>query len=367
MNYIEWATRHAPAKYPANITAILAKSGAWPQSPYTGIPSSPRMVFGIDKRLVAPVTPKLQASFEGWVLEEIQRHLPDGPPDPIFYAYGDHPQAPAAWPLNQLGQAVPITLWDFEHLVVDQLLTVAFRHPDKEWRVRAAKQALKLRQAVYPVALDSKKNALQGGPLSGQQRSAGWLMDFVVRMNKSFPEPWDYDVMSLMVSGLYDLATAQGAHPLVPLNPYGKNQADHNFCQWESWQIGVELLGLLEVRQYGTSDKMEALVAGHLDYFTMAFAAGKAAFGVDGKMADNMDPSGAVGFVKSPSMPPTCLGAFREADAQGLLPAGLKASAVALRDNTGWLNDVNAKDSTEDHAMGLMILCGGWIGWKGAA
>lgn len=379
--YLAWARRHAPTSMPANVASAVKASGQWSQYPWTGKPSSPRIIVGTDKRLLCePPTTKLLAAFESWVCEEQQRNLPDGPPDPIFYDYAG--PVKAAWPLNSLGEAVQITTWDAQHLTVDQLLTVAHMHHDATWRVRAWKQAEKLRQAVYAVVLNPKKVGNQGQPLSGNARAAGYVLDFGVKMNRAMPQPSDWTVLATMIYGLHKLTTQQLAAwpevspvfgcplPFVPLNPAGLTQADHKNCQWQTWQIlGPYLLGLCEVFglavQAGVPgpalDPLTDLIHGALAYADLAFAKG-----VGNRPADNLDPSGKVGNLDKPSMHGWCLWGLREADYYGLLSSDLKARCVKLRDATGYADDLKATDSTDDHAMGLMLLCGEWLGFKGA-
>jgi hypothetical protein len=321
---------------------------------------------------------KVNDAYECWVNEEEQRRLPLGPPAQTFYDW-QSPSLSVAWPLNQQGKPVPITLWDAQHLVVDQLLAAAFLHPEKSVRKRAAIQADRLRTAVYATTLDPVKVAKQGQALSGNLRAAGWTMSFAVRMYRALPmaDGTDAKVMWSIVEGLHALATSQGFNPsgtFVPVNPADQAQSpetdDHGGCGWTSWMLlGPYLRGLCEMRELSLGTALAAppllddLIDGALDYAEWAFSVGENHYGIAGKLPDAMDPVRPPFFQKGSTMPGWSVAGLREADAQGLLTPSLKASAVALCNVTDYLDDKKATNA-DFKGLSLVLLRLGWIGPK---
>jgi hypothetical protein len=379
-SYLQWATRDAPASYPQTVTAALAALADFPQYPKVEVQGSPRIVPGVLPHLCQPLalgaaTPAAVAAYAHWCDEETQRHLPAGPGDSPFFAWKSG--AWAAWPQKTDGGVVPTTLWDAGHLTVDQLLAAMSAAPDLATRKRAAKLADALRIAVYGVTLDPEKVKKQGQALSGNARAAGWTASFAVRMQRALPSTTGQDVavMSAMVDGLYALVLQQRAagilgltDPFVPVNPadeFAPPTDDHGGCGWSLWMIeGPYLRGLCEIREFGTNDKLDALIGGALDLGEMGFTLAKADGKPPGTLPDDMSPVDPPHYLKNSALTPWCLMGLRAADAQGLLSPALKADAVALRDKTTWLHASACKPGIDFKNLSLLLLVGDWLGWN---
>lgn len=381
--YLGWALAHAPTTYPATIKAKLALLGDFPQYPKVEAQASPRMIPGVPPHLCQPLatgsqTAGVATAYSHWCDEESQRHLPTGPGDSPFLTWASG--SLAAWPIAKSGGVVPTTLWDSSHLTVDQLLSAMAASPDMAVRKKAAQLAHALRQAVYAAVLDPKKVTQQGQALCGNQRAAGFVASFAVRMWRALPDLQDVAVMKVLVDGLTALCEKQKVQglllndsPLVPINPFEDAAAetdDHGGCGWCFWMIaGPYLRGLCEIRELGTTPKLDALVQGALSFVEMAFEQGFKDTGIVGMAPDDLDPTEHPHYLKASAMTPWALMGLRAADAQGLLSPALLKYAVGLRNKTTWLDDSRPTSGKDYKDLSLLLLCGGWpaLGWKSPA